>query len=101
MAKGNRNGHRGVSPTQNFPREETYGLTSQIRRSAVSIASNIAERQGRLSKREFRQFLGQARGSLIELETQLIIAKNLGYLRAETAERLTAARAKLADFFAA
>ena len=46
--------------TQTFPREETYGLTSQLRRSAVSVASNIAEGQGRLSKREFRQFLGQA-----------------------------------------
>ncbi len=56
--------------TQNFPRQETYGLTSQIRRSAVSVASNIAEGQGRLSRREFRQFLGVARGSLVEMETQ-------------------------------
>ena len=52
--------------TQNFPRQETYGLTSQIRRSAVSVASNIAEGQGRLSRREFRQFLGVARGSLMK-----------------------------------
>ena len=65
--------------TQGFPREELYGLTSQIRRAAVSIPSNIAEGQGRLTRGEFRQFLGQARGSYAELETQLIIAKNLGY----------------------
>jgi len=66
--------------TQNFPRHETYGLTSQIRRSAVSVASNIAEGQGRLSRREFRHFLGMARGSLLEMETQVVITENLGYL---------------------
>jgi four helix bundle protein len=74
--------------TQNFPREENYGLTSQLRRAAVSVASNIAEGQGRLSKREFRQFLGQARGSLIEMETQVVIASNLGYLSPDTTCRL-------------
>ncbi len=66
--------------TQMFPKQETYGLTSQVRRSAVSVASNIAEGQGRLSRREFRHFLGTARGSLIEMETQIVIAGNLGYL---------------------
>src|SRR5258707_7778544 len=66
--------------TQNFPRQETYGLTSQIRRSAVSVASNIAEGQGRLSRREIRQFLGVARGSLVEMENQVVIAEKLGYL---------------------
>ena len=66
--------------TQSFPRQETYGLTSQIRRSAVSVASNIAEGQGRLSRREFHHFLGVARGSLIEMETQMVIAENLGFL---------------------
>ena len=66
--------------TQTFPREEMFGLTSQLRRSSVSVASNIAEGQGRLSKGEFRQFLGHARGSLIEMETQILIAGNLGYL---------------------
>jgi four helix bundle protein len=69
--------------TRSFPREEIYGLTSQIRRSAVSVASNIAEGQGRLSRREFRQFLGQARGSLLEMETQIVIAGNLDYLSRE------------------
>jgi four helix bundle protein len=67
--------------THSFPREETYGLTSQLRRSAVSVASNIAEGQGRLSRKEFRQFLGQARGSLIEMETQIVIAGNLTSLQ--------------------
>ena len=66
--------------TQSFPKDETYGLSSQLRRSAVSVASNIAEGQGRLSKREFRQFLSQAHGSLIEMETQVVIGANLGYV---------------------
>jgi four helix bundle protein len=57
--------------TQQFPREEQYGLTSQIRRAAVSIPSNIAEGQGRLNTGEFRQFLGVARGSNFEVQTQL------------------------------
>ena len=57
-----------------FPKHEIYGLTSQIRRSAVSIVSNIAEGQGRLTKGEFIQFLGHSRGSLLELLTQLEIA---------------------------
>jgi four helix bundle protein len=74
--------------THCFPREETYGLTSQLRRAAVSVASNIAEGQGRLSRKEFRQFLGQARGSLIEMETQVVIAGNLGYLAPETSKLL-------------
>ena len=74
--------------TQTFPREETYGLTSQLRRSAVSVASNIAEGQGRISKAEFRQFLGMARGSLIEMETQIVIASNLGYISHDTMDRL-------------
>lgn len=60
--------------TKAFPREETFGLTGQLRRSAISVASNIAEGQGRLSRREFRQFLGHARGSRIEMETQIAIA---------------------------
>jgi four helix bundle protein len=66
--------------TQGFPREEIYGLTSQIRRAAVSIPSNIAEGYGRLSRGEYRQFLGVARGSNFEVQTQIEIARalNLG-----------------------
>jgi four helix bundle protein len=64
--------------TKGFPREETYGLTSQMRRAAVSIASNIAEGHGRLNTGEYRQFLGIARGSNFELQTQLEIARALG-----------------------
>jgi four helix bundle protein len=66
--------------TEPFPRNETYGLTSQLRRAAVSVPSNIAEGQGRLTPGEFVHFLGQARGSLLELDTQLEIALDLGYL---------------------
>ena len=66
--------------TQGFPKQEIYGLTSQIRRAAVSIPSNIAEGQGRISRGEFRQFLGHARGSTFELESQVLIARNLAYL---------------------
>ena len=66
--------------TESFPKREWYGLTAQLRRAAVSVSSNIAEGQGRLTKGEFRNFLGQARGSLLELETQLAIALDLGYL---------------------
>jgi four helix bundle protein len=65
--------------TRDFPREEVYGLTSQMRRSAVSIPSNIAEGQGRLSTGEFKQFLGIARGSNSELQTQLEIARALEF----------------------
>ncbi len=63
--------------TENFPKEEVYGLTSQIRRAAISIPSNIAEGKNRGTKKDFAQFLKIARGSLAELETQIIIAKQL------------------------
>jgi four helix bundle protein len=69
--------------TASFPRDELFGLTSQLRRAAVSIPSNIAEGQGRISEKEFRYFLGQARGSPMEVETQIQIAENLGYLKKE------------------
>jgi four helix bundle protein len=65
--------------TKDFPREEVYGLSSQLRRAAVSIPSNIAEGHGRLSNGEYRQFLGIARGSNFELQTQLEIVRALGF----------------------
>ncbi len=66
-----------------FPAAEMYGLTSQIRRAAVSVPSNIAEGQGREGSKEFRHFLTIAKGSLQELRTQIRIAQNLGFLKTE------------------
>ena len=66
--------------TKTFPRDETYGLVSQMRRAAVSVPSNIAEGKGRYSRKELVQFLFHARGSLLELQTQITIAQRLGYL---------------------
>lgn len=66
--------------TEAFPPKEAFGLTSQIRRSAVSVPSNIAEGAARATKKEFAYFLTIARGSLSEIDTQLTIAKSLGYI---------------------
>jgi len=74
--------------TAGFPRSEMYGLTSQLRRAAVSIPSNIAEGQGRRLPRDFQLFLRHARGSLLESETQIIIAQELGYMTEGDAVRL-------------
>lgn len=74
--------------TDNFPRQEVYGLTSQIRRAAVSIPSNTAEGQAHYSHREFTHFLRHSRGSLAELETQILIAQRRNYLPQEQAEKL-------------
>ena len=76
--------------TESFPHKEMYGLTSQARRAAVSVASNIAEGQGRLTKDEFQQLLGYSRGSLLELETQLAIAVDLNYLEKREFEKVEA-----------
>jgi four helix bundle protein len=64
--------------TRSFPKDELYGLISQMRRASVSVASNIAEGRGRLTPGEFRQFLGLAQGSTYELQTQLLVARKLG-----------------------
>jgi len=74
--------------TRTFPKDETYGLTSQIRRAAISVPSNIAEGQARLTKGEFLHSLGQSRGSLAEVETQLTVALNLDYVHADLARPL-------------
>jgi len=74
--------------SQSFPKEELFGLMSQIRRAAVSVPSNIAEGHGKLSRKEYQHFLGHARGSLAEVETQMTIAQNLGYLNAEVVSRM-------------
>ncbi len=72
--------------TKVFPQDERFGLTSQMRRSAVSIPSNIAEGQGRLNVGEFKQFLGIARGSNYEVQTQLELARELGFANGESIE---------------
>src|ERR1700687_3007254 len=79
--------------TQTFPRTETYGLVSQLRRAAVSVPSNIAEGQVRLSTGEFRQFLGNARGSLMEIETQILLARGLNHLEHDETDGLLNAAA--------
>ena len=69
--------------TKEFPREELYGLTSQLRRASVSIISNIAEGHGRSSSAQLQHFLSMARGSTFEVEAQLLLAKELGFGAAE------------------
>jgi four helix bundle protein len=74
--------------TVRFPREEKFGLTSQIRRAAVSVPSNIAEGQARQSIKEFLQFLSHAEGSLAELETQILLSMELGFVRQEDVKEI-------------
>ena len=74
--------------TKVFPPDERFGLTSQIRRAGVSIPANIAEGAGRQSDKEFCRFIAIAQGSASELETELLIAKNLGYISATEYERI-------------
>jgi four helix bundle protein len=81
--------------TRLFPRDELYGLTNQLRRAAVSVPSNIAEGQARFSPKEFSHFLSQAPGSLVEIETQILIAQDLGYLPATKTRLLLQQAAEL------
>jgi four helix bundle protein len=74
--------------TKEFPRDELYNLATHLRRAAISVATNIAEGQARYSPQEFHHFLGRARGSLVEAETQLMIAQNLGYVTPEHGEHM-------------
>lgn len=74
--------------SEGFPKRETYGLASQIRRAGVSIPSNIAEGYGRASRKEYVQFLSIAQGSLKEMETQTIIAQRLEYATLSQAQRV-------------
>ena len=74
--------------TEAFPKQEQYGLVSQLRRASVSVASNIAEGQGRLTIGEFRHFLGLSRGSLLEVETQVLLSERLRMLRHDVVESI-------------
>jgi four helix bundle protein len=85
----------GLSGKKTLPVEERYGLTNQLRRAAISVPSNIAEGQARFSSRDFHRFLGTARGSLIEIETQVEIAKSLGYLSCVQSAALLRSTAEL------
>jgi four helix bundle protein len=84
------------SCTRTFPKDEQFGLASQLRRAAVSVPSNIAEGKGRFSDKEFNLFLHHARGSLFEVETQLTIAHRLGYLAEPDASRLVSQAGEVA-----
>jgi four helix bundle protein len=81
--------------TAQFPKEERYGLTSQMRRASVSIPSNIAEGKGRSSDKELIQFLCHSRGSLFEIETQLAIAEQLGYSTTEDCDAVQREAARI------
>jgi four helix bundle protein len=81
--------------TQQFPREELYGLSNQLRRAAVSVPSNIAEGQARFSPKEFHHFLATARGSLVDIETQIIIAEKLNYLEPKSCQSMLERTAEL------
>jgi four helix bundle protein len=74
--------------TNRFPRDERYGLTAQLRRASISVCSNIAEGQGRLTLGEWRQMLSHARGSMFEIEAECVAAQRLGFLNDEDHSKL-------------
>jgi four helix bundle protein len=82
LCNGRLQSHKGLS------RDEVYGLATQLRRAAVAVPTNIADGQARFSPNEFFYFLGRARGALVEVETQLLIAQNLNYFSAEQGQQL-------------
>lgn len=81
--------------TETFPKREIFGLTSQIRRAAISVPSNIPEGRGRLTHRSFVVFLSQARGSLYELETQIELAGDLGFTTRKQADAIVGQAAEI------
>lgn len=81
--------------TEGFPSRERYGLTNQLRRASISVPSNIAEGRGRASRKEFIQFLAQARGSLLEVQMQLELSLRLGYLERQAFSRLDQSAAEV------
>ncbi len=81
--------------TKSFPREELFGLTSQIRRAAASVPANIAEGQGRQHTKEFLNFLSVARGSLMEVETHLLLSQRVGLLNQSTLDSLLTVSAEI------
>jgi four helix bundle protein len=74
--------------TKSFPKEEIYGMAAQMKRAAVSVAANIAEGHGRNHRKEYLHFLGIANGSLLELETHILIAERVNLFQKETSEQL-------------
>ena len=82
--------------TERFPPDERFGLTSQMRRSAVSVPSNIAQGHGRLSDRALRMFLGNARGSLFELETQALLSADMSFAKRDDVDTLLAQSSEVA-----
>jgi len=86
--------------TKNFPKEELFGITSQLRRASASIAANIAEGNGRTSRREYLQFLSIARGSLNEVRYFIMLACDLGYITTTAAESLESAAERVSRLLA-